>query len=153
MASKTLEQFIKALPKLAPETAKKAIRSWNQETIAAMDVSKGLAPEAGGGLVNSAFTKKAKIAPTGIESYIVYTAPYAQRLHNDSTLRLKKKGEVSYYLWGNGHEGKKKGVRRGQKVNKQRQGRAGFLSKGVDKSSGNFIDALMDDIGDVWLQL
>jgi hypothetical protein len=150
----TLETFLKNLPSFPVKIKVGFLDSWNLNTRQTYADSQKKIPVASKTLARSGVVRKAEITSTGIKSSIEYTVPYAKTLHDaKSDDKWKNVGQVSYYIWGKGHAGKKRGVRRGTKVNKSQKGEKGFLEKATRQNANNFVDDLGDVIDKEWFKL
>jgi len=114
----------------------KILNEWTKETGDIMANAQRLAPIASGTLEGSAVMRQARLTGHGIESAVLFKVDYAAELNKkDTSIVLKNKGEVSYYLGKKKSitpKGKtRKGDRGGVKVIKQRKGRKGFLDIAV----------------------
>lgn len=138
MAKERFSEWVKnTLPKLPFEMQQDALLSWNRNTVEAQSKSKKFVPVAVGNLRDSIDTIKAKITSNGIVSAIIARVPYAARIHNDKSLRLKDPGEISYYIAGSPQK-------------KVIKGESEFISKGIDETEDQFIRDLKKVIGKVW---
>ena len=132
------KQYQKSLDTLSARVLKAIQARWTIQTVQALDDAKEKAPFASGDLIRSGSFKKASISRRGIESRIVFTAPYASRLNDPkSGLRLKNKGEVSYRIAG-------------KDVIKVRKGELGYLDKAVDENEPNFLNLVKKSVNESW---
>ena len=103
-----------------------ALSRWNKWTLQTLADAQSKAPVASGTLEGSGGIKRATITSKGIESAIVFKVDYAEKLNDfNSGLKLKKRGELSYYSAGT-------------QVFKQRKGVLGFATKAKDKNKSIF---------------
>jgi len=116
------------------------LRNWTLATVNAMTNAQRLSPVASGTLEGSADYIRARVTSSGVQSAILFKVPYAKKLNDkNSGIRLKNKGEISYYVGKkNINSTTKKGKRGGTVVKKQRKGRLGFLDIAVDKQQASF---------------
>lgn len=97
------------------------VKEWQMESLQVMADAQRLAPVASSTLQGSANTLSAKITDKGVESAVLFKVPYAAKLNDkDSGIRLKNRGELSYYAGGT-------------KVKKAKKGRLGYLDIAVSK--------------------
>lgn len=151
MPKMTINDFNKQLAKLGDRTKQISLLKWNQATLETRGLAQSKAPLASGALVRSITDIKAKITDSGLTSYIVSFLPYAYKLHEAASNKTwKEKGEISWYQYGGGHAGKKRGIRRGQKWIKARKGETKFVNNAVKENSNIFVDAVKDAITEYW---
>lgn len=139
MAKKeSLESFVKNLGRFAQVTQQEALSTWNQATLEVLVLSKKKAPQSNlQRLSRSLENVKARITKSGVVSKIESELPYSSKLHNDLSLNLKNKGEVSYY-------------KNGQKILKLKKGEHGYVAKAA-KSKGNlFVEGMKKVISKAW---
>jgi hypothetical protein len=133
----TISEFITRLPKFAKATQSLILKEWDKNTLEATSKAKIKTPAASFALERANTRLKARITPTGIKSFIVNRLPYARKLHDDTSLRLKNPGELSYY-------------RRGGKVFKRKKGEHEFISKAVTEQSGELTRDIFNAIDKAW---
>jgi hypothetical protein len=140
MASRTLKGFIKEFPKFGNDITSAVVADWNEETGYVQGEAQRRAPVAGGFLIRSSVIRRAVWTNRGVESKIIFTVPYAQKL-NDITedINLKEKDELSYTV-------------RGMQVFKRKKGELGFLDLAVKNASlkDRFINIMNKAINRAW---
>jgi len=139
MAVKTLtvEQFAKGLHRMSDRSQSIMMRLWDVQTRDTNSLAQKMIPIASGALMRANEWLRARVTPTGVESFIVNNMPYAERIHDDPTIRLKNKGEVSYRRAGGiikkQRKGSQKWVPRAIKFKARKNDYENAIFKAIDK--------------------
>ncbi len=141
-ARESLKTFVDNIAKFDQLLVRGILNKFTLFTNEALTTAQKSSPKASGTLERSGSVKRAKITPTGVESGIVFNAPYALFLEggvlpNGKEIKYKKRGEISYYAGGT-------------KIRKARRGGDTFASRGVRSQSKKILDALNDEISKVF---
>jgi hypothetical protein len=131
MAKESYAEFIKNFKNWNPNILKQAKKVWDRHTLFIKGDAGERTPLVTGQLEGSQAYKKARVTKAGIVSSIVFTAPYANRIHNDPGVELAPVGTVY--------------KRKGQEQTKSRKGEKTFLQNAVDDGQND----LFRDVADV----